>query len=53
MVFVAHAHLERIVLEAFIAGIEACSDPDANDAAGALCSLYALTSLEADPGWFL
>ncbi len=52
MVFVARAHLERIVLEAFIAGIENCGDPDARQVLDRLCSLYALSSINADRGWF-
>jgi acyl-CoA oxidase len=52
MVFVAKAHLERITLEAFIAGIEACTDPDARAVLERLCSLYALSSIDADRGWF-
>ena len=30
----ASAHTERVVLEAFVAGIEACADPDGEGAAG-------------------
>lgn len=53
MLFVAHAHLERVLLEAFIAGIEACTDPDAKAVLERLCSLYALSSIDADSAWFL
>ena len=44
-----HAHN----LEAFIAGIDACTDPEAKQTLQELCTLFALTSLEADAGWFL
>lgn len=52
MIFVAKAHLERITLEAFIAGIQACRDDDARAVLERLCSLYALSSIHADRGWF-
>ena len=51
--FVARAHLERQVFEAFITGIEECSDPEARDVLDKLCSLYALSSLDADRAWFI
>ncbi|MGB2978813.1 MAG: acyl-CoA dehydrogenase [Propionicimonas sp.] len=51
--FVARAHLERVVLEAFIAGIAACPDPEVRAVLERLCSLYALTSLHQDRAWFL
>jgi acyl-CoA oxidase len=41
------------VLEAFVAGIERTTDPDAAALLGALCDLHALTTIEADKGWFL
>lgn len=53
MLFVAKAHLERVTLEAFIAGIEACADPEARDVLERLCSLYALGSIAEDRAWFL
>jgi len=53
MLFVARAHLERVTLEAFIAGIEACADPEARQVLERLCSLYALGSIAADAAWFL
>jgi acyl-CoA oxidase len=49
---VARAHLERVMLEAFIAGIEACPDPGARDVLERLCSLFALSSICADRAWF-
>lgn len=52
MLFVARAHLERVMLEAFIAGIAACEDPAAKDVLQRLCSLFALTSISADRAWF-
>ncbi len=53
VLFVARAHMERVVLDSFIAGIEACPDGVARQTLEELCTLFALTSLEADAGWFL
>ena len=53
VLFVARAHMDRVVLDAFIAGIEACTDEGAKQTLQELCTLFALTSLEADAGWFL
>jgi len=53
MMFVARAHLERVTLEAFIAGIEACTDPEAKATLERLCSLYALSSINDDRAWFM
>ncbi|HQD97287.1 MAG TPA: acyl-CoA dehydrogenase [Propionicimonas sp.] len=53
LLFVARAHLERVMLEAFIAGIDACTDPDAKAVLERLCSLYALSSISEDRAWFL
>ncbi len=49
----ARVHMDRIVLEAFIAGIAACPDDATRTVLNQLCDLYALSSLEADRGWFL
>lgn len=53
MLFVARAHLERVTLEAFIAGIEACTDPESKAVLERLCSLYALSSINDDRAWFM
>jgi len=52
MLFVARAHLERVMLEAFIAAIEACEEPDVRAVLERLCTLYALTSINDDRAWF-
>ncbi|MGY1735430.1 acyl-CoA dehydrogenase family protein [Geodermatophilus sp. SYSU D00684] len=49
----ASTHIDRVVLEAFVAGIERTPDPDARALLEALCDLYALSTIEADKGWFL
>jgi acyl-CoA oxidase len=49
----AQAHIDRVVLEAFVAGIERTADPDVTALLDKVCSLYALTTIEADRAWFL
>ncbi|HST96725.1 MAG TPA: acyl-CoA dehydrogenase [Geodermatophilus sp.] len=49
----AQAHIDRIVLEAFVAGIERTTDVDARALIERVCDLYALTTIEADRAWFL
>lgn len=53
MLYAARAHLERVVLESFIAGVDECRDPAAAAVLDSLCSLYAVSVLEADRAWFL
>jgi len=49
----ASAHIDRVVLEAFVAGIERATDPAARALLSRVCDLYALSTIEADKGWFL
>jgi acyl-CoA oxidase len=49
----ARAHIDRIVLEAFVAGIERAADPAAQALLSRVCDLYALWTIEAGKGWFL
>jgi acyl-CoA oxidase len=49
----ATAHIDRIVLEAFVAGIDACPDEDARELLGIVCDLYALSVIEDDKAWFI
>ncbi len=49
----ATVHVERVVLEAFVAGIDACADPRARDLLGSVCDLYVLDCVERDKAWFL
>ncbi|WP_430866725.1 acyl-CoA dehydrogenase [Demequina aurantiaca] len=51
--FVARAHMERVALEAFVAGIAACKDADARQVLKTLCTLFALGSIDTDRAWFL
>lgn len=49
----AQAHIDTVVLEAFVAGIESCRDREARELLGVVCDLYALTVIEEDKAWFI
>jgi acyl-CoA oxidase len=49
----AHAYVERVVLERFVAGVEACEDEALRVVLKQLCDLFALFHIEEDRGWFL
>jgi acyl-CoA oxidase len=49
----AQAHVDRILLESFVAGIDACADPSVAELLGALCDLYVLSTVEAERAWFI
>ena len=46
-------HIDRIVLEAFTAGIARCEDEEAADLLREVCTLYALSVIEDDLAWFM
>lgn len=49
----ARAHVDRVVLEAFVAGITSCADDEARRVLEMVCDLYALTVIEDDKAWFI
>jgi acyl-CoA oxidase len=49
----ARSHLDGLVLDAFVRGIDACVDESARALLGTVCDLYALSLIEEDKGWFL
>lgn len=49
----AAAHIDRVVLEAFVAGIESCPDPEARELLELVCDLYALSVIEDDKAWYI
>jgi acyl-CoA oxidase len=53
VLFAARAHVDRVVLEAFVAAIDRCEDPATAALLNEVCDLYALANLEADRAWFL
>jgi acyl-CoA oxidase len=49
----AKAHVDRIILEAFVAGIDTCEDEKAREILEVVCDLYALSVIEDDKSWFI
>ena len=49
----ARAHVERLVLEAFIEKTRALPDGDLKVSLNLLCDLHALTTIEQDRAWFM
>ena len=49
----ARAHIDRIILEAFVAGIDSCEDDEARKILDMVCDLYALSVIEEDKAWFV
>ncbi|UQX88352.1 acyl-CoA dehydrogenase family protein [Jatrophihabitans telluris] len=49
----ARAHVDRILLEAFVAGIDSCPDPAAKEQLERLCDLFVLSTVEAERAWFI
>jgi acyl-CoA oxidase len=49
----AAAHIDRVVLEAFVAGIDSCPDPEAKELLELVCDLYALSVIEDDKAWYI
>ncbi|WP_306364942.1 acyl-CoA dehydrogenase [Nocardia sp. CC227C] len=47
------AHIDRIVLEAFIEGIAAIEDEDARALAETVCDLFVYTVLEENQAWYI
>ncbi|WP_330231366.1 acyl-CoA dehydrogenase family protein [Nocardia sp. NBC_00508] len=47
------AHIDRLVLEAFIEGIAGIDDPDARELAGLMCDLYVYSTIEENQAWFI
>jgi acyl-CoA oxidase len=49
----ARVHVDRVILEAFVAAIDECRDPQVAELLNTVCDLYVLSNLEADRAWFL
>jgi acyl-CoA oxidase len=49
----ARAHIDRIVLEQFVAAIDGCEDDDVKAMLDLLCDLHVMSHLERDRAWFL
>jgi acyl-CoA oxidase len=53
VIHAAHAHVERLVLEAFVEKMDTLEDGDNKVALNLLCDLHALAVIEADRAWFM
>ncbi|MFD3975332.1 acyl-CoA dehydrogenase [Streptomyces cyaneofuscatus] len=53
VIAVAHAHVERLVLEAFVEKMRTLPEDGNKVALGLLCDLFALSTIEADRAWFM
>ena len=53
LLLAARVHVDRVVLEAFVAAVDEVEDEAAKALLGQVCDLYVLSNLEADRGWFL
>ena len=49
----ARVHIDRVVLEAFVEGIERCGDAATARLLERVCDLYVLSTIEEDRAWFL
>ncbi|MGO4256580.1 acyl-CoA dehydrogenase family protein [Marmoricola sp. RAF53] len=49
----ARAHVERLVLEAFVDKVASMAEGPNRDAMGLLCDLYALSVVETDRAWWI
>lgn len=53
MLAAAQAHIDRVVLEAFIEGIDECQDEYVAALLSKVCDLYALVTIEENRAWYL
>jgi acyl-CoA oxidase len=53
VIHAARAHVERLVLEAFVEKVRAMPEDDNRIVLGLLCDLHALSVIEADRAWFM
>ncbi|MDQ6714843.1 MAG: acyl-CoA dehydrogenase family protein [Actinomycetota bacterium] len=49
----ARAHIDRVLLEAFVAAIDDCPDEAARGVLNTVCDLYALSTIESNRAWYL
>ncbi|WP_024795146.1 acyl-CoA dehydrogenase family protein [Tomitella biformata] len=47
------AHIDRVVLESFLEAIDACADEDTAALLADVCTLFTLSTIEADKAWFM
>jgi acyl-CoA oxidase len=52
MLVAARAHIDSVLLAAFVAGIEQVPDGPVHDLLVAVCDLFVLSTIEAERGWY-
>jgi acyl-CoA oxidase len=53
LLLAARAHVDRVVLEAFVAGIDRCDDDEARQVLERLADLHVMSLLERERAWFI
>ena len=53
LVTLSRAHVERLILERFQVACSAAESTEVSESLSTVCSLFALSRIEADRGWFL
>ncbi|MDT0200588.1 acyl-CoA dehydrogenase [Nocardioides sp. AE5] len=53
VIAIGHAHVERLVLDAFVEKVAEMPDSDNKVALGLLVDLYALSTIEANSAWYM
>ncbi|NYG58942.1 acyl-CoA oxidase [Nocardioides daedukensis] len=53
VIAIGHAHVERLVLDAFVDKVQSLPDSDNKVALGLLLDLFALTTIEENRAWFM
>src|SRR3546814_20027166 len=53
VIAIGHAHVERLVLDAFVDKVQSLPDSDNTVALGLLLDLFALTTIEENRAWFI
>jgi acyl-CoA oxidase len=48
----ARAHVDRLILESFVAAIDRCEQGPERDLLSSVCDLYALSTIEQERGWY-
>ena len=49
----AQAHIDRVILETFVEGIDECEDPEISQHLDKVCDLHALSVLERERAWYM
>src|SRR3546814_7704742 len=53
VIAIGHAHVKRLVLDAFVDKVQSLPDSDNKVALGLLLDLFALTTIEENRAWFM